>query len=302
MAAHVRTALIGRAIKQSSSPVLHEAEGAAHGLDYKYRLVDLDENGGVEALPSLLDQLQSEGYAGLNITYPVKQAVIPLLDRLSPEARAIGAVNTVRFAPDGAREGHNTDWWGFAENLRRTLSSTPLGHVAVIGAGGAGAAAAYALTKRGATRLTIFDNDAEKAETLVALLKPAGIRVETLPLGELGATLAAADGLVQATPIGMAKHPGMPFDASYLHAGLWVAEIVYVPVDTELVRRARAIGCATVTGVGMVVLQAAEAFRIFTGLQPDVERMMQSFRSFGGGGTTLAGQATDLPIGLAPFP
>ncbi|UAJ10124.1 shikimate dehydrogenase [Polymorphobacter megasporae] len=296
MPAAIRTALIGRGIRESSSPALHETEGAALGLDYRYRLIDLDDNGGTEALPMWLDRLQRDGYSGANITYPIKQAVIPLLDRLSPEAEAIGAVNTVKFASDGAREGHNTDWWGFAENLRRTLGNNPLGHVALIGAGGAGAAAAYALAKLGASQLTIFDNDAQKASALVVLMAPSGIRVETLPLTLLAETLAVADGLVQATPIGMLKYPGMPFDPAYLHAGLWVAEIIYVPVDTELVRRARALGCSTVTGVGMVVLQAAEAFRIFTGAEPDIERMMRSFQSLVGDRTTPTGQAPGLPI------
>lgn len=270
--------LIGSGIAQSLSPALHEAEGAAQGLEYAYRIVDLDEEpGGPVALPAVVDRLQAAGFAGSNVTHPVKQAIIPLLDRLSDEARAMGAVNTIRFTEDGLREGHNTDWWGFGENLTRALGGAPLGQVVLLGAGGAGAAAAYALGRLGATHIAIADADAARAADLAARMTALGFSATHCLLDDLEGALAAANGLVHATPTGMAKYPGMPIPAGWLRPDLWVAEIVYVPLATELLQAARALGCRTADGGGMVVLQAARAFEIFTGHLADTDRMLAHF-------------------------
>jgi shikimate dehydrogenase len=268
--------LIGQSIGQSLSPALHEAEGRALGLDYQYRLFDIDaEPGGAASLPAILDGMQAEGYAGCNVTFPLKQAVIPLLDRLSPEAEAMGAVNTVRFTVDGRREGHNTDWWGFGENLRRSIPAAAVDAVAILGAGGAGAAASYALCRMGARELFVIDRDAERANALVARLSGGSTTLVPVPFEDAEARLQDADGLVQATPIGMAKLPGVPISPAALRADLWLAEIVYVPIETELLRAARRLGCRTVDGGGMVVLQAARAMEIFAGLAVDPDRMQK---------------------------
>ncbi|QJU60037.1 shikimate dehydrogenase [Sphingomonas sp. AP4-R1] len=270
----IQTGLIGRSIGQSLSPALHEAEGRALGLDYSYRLFDIEaEPKGAAALPDILDRMQADGFAGCNVTFPVKQAVMPLLDRLSPEAEAMGAVNTVRFTADGRREGHNTDWWGFGENLRRTIPDAAVDTVVLLGAGGAGAAAAYALCRMGARELLVIDRDADRAEALVARLSGGSTILLPVPFEEAEQRLAQADGLVQATPIGMAKLPGMPIPSAALQPDMWLAEIIYVPIETELLRAARAMGCRTVDGGGMVVLQAARAIEIFTGLAADPDRM-----------------------------
>lgn len=273
-----RVGLIGQGIAKSLSPALHEAEGAAHGLVYSYERIDLDDiAGGADALADIVDRLQAEGFAGANITHPVKQRIIPLLDRLSPEAEAMGAMNTLRFAPDGQREGHNTDWWGFGENLRRTLARPALGRVLLLGAGGAGAAAAYALGRMGAGTLLVADADAERAAALSGRLQGLGFAAEPVALSGLEAAMAGADGFVHATPTGMVKYPGLPVPAEWLRPALWVAEIVYVPLETALLRAARERGCATADGGGMVVLQAARAFEIFTGLRADMPRMLAHF-------------------------
>ena len=213
------------------------------------------------------------GFAGLNITYPCKQAVIPLLDALSEEARALNAVNTVVIG-DGKLVGHNTDWSGFAEGFRRGLPHARLDRVVQLGAGGAGAAVAYAALKLGVRELTVFDVDPARSAQLAASL---GVKVGS----NLAAAMAEADGLIHCTPTGMAKMPGLPLDAGLLQARHWVAEIVYFPLETELLRVARAKGCRTLDGSGMAVYQAAGAFRLFTGLEPDAERMMRIFKSMG---------------------
>ncbi len=269
--------LIGAGIQLSRSPALHEREADEQGLRYIYKLIDLDKLGvAVEALPELLNAAKQMGFAGLNITYPCKQAIIPLLDELSEDARALNAVNTVVIR-DGRMTGHNTDWSGFAEGFRRGLPDAKRDRVVLLGAGGAGAAVAHAALTLGVRELTIFDLDATRSAELAAKL---GARVKAG--SDLAAAMNAADGLIHCTPTGMAKMPGMPLDAGLLNAKHWVAEIVYFPMETELLRVACAKGCRTVDGGGMMVFQAVGAFRLFTGIEPDAERMRRHFLSMDG--------------------
>jgi shikimate dehydrogenase len=269
--------LIGSGIQASRTPAMHEREGAEQGLRLIYRLVDLDAlQLGPEALPDLLTAAERMGFAGLNITYPCKQAVVPLLDALSPEARALGAVNTVVLR-DGRRTGHNTDCSGFAESFRRNLPDAPRARVVQLGAGGAGAAVAHALLAEGVGRLAIADTEAPRAEALAADLAARFGAGRAVAVAELAAEVAAADGLVNCTPVGMAKLPGTPLPVALLRPALWVADVVYVPLETELLRAARAIGCRTLDGGGMAVFQAVGAFRLFTGREPDAARMLRHF-------------------------
>ncbi|WP_408473747.1 shikimate dehydrogenase [Paraburkholderia strydomiana] len=271
--------LIGSGIGGSLSPAMHEEEGTKLGLHYVYRRIDLEAlKLDVAALPDLLVAAERMGYNGLNITYPCKQAVIPLLDELSDDARALGAVNTVLFK-DGKRIGHNTDWSGFARAFRRGLPDVALDRVVQLGAGGAGAAVAHAALAMGTQTLTLFDVDAARAASLAAeLQKRFADRTVTAGTSR-GETLAAANGLIHATPTGMAKLPGLPLPAELLHSGLWVADIVYFPIRTALLQAAEALGCRTLSGGGMAVYQAVDAMRIFTGLEPDAERVYTHFQS-----------------------
>ena len=269
--------LIGSGIQASRTPAMHEREGAEQGLRLIYRLIDLDVlRLGPEALGELLTAAERMGFSGLNITYPCKQAVVPLLDQLSPDARALGAVNTV-LLKDGQRIGHNTDCSGFAESFRRGLPDVRRDHVVQLGAGGAGAAVAHALLAEGVGRLAISDTNAARAEALATDLAARFGTGRAVAVGDLAAEVAAADGLVNCTPVGMAKLPGTPLPVALLRPALWVAEIVYFPLETELLRAARAIGCRTLDGGGMAVFQAVGAFRLFTGLEPDAARMQRHF-------------------------
>ena len=160
--------LIGAGIQASRTPPMHEKEGAEQGLRYVYRLIDLQVlNLGADALPELLLAAERMGFAGLNVTHPCKQSVIPLLDELSDDARALGAVNTVVLRR-GRRIGHNTDWHGFVEGFRRNLPDAARARVVQLGAGGAGSAVAHAMLTLGAEQLTLFDTDAARAERLAA--------------------------------------------------------------------------------------------------------------------------------------
>ena len=273
----VLVGLIGGGIQASRTPAMQEREGAEQGLRLIYKLIDLDVlRLGPETLGELLTAAERMGFSGLNITYPCKQAVVPLLDELSPDARALGAVNTVLFQ-DGRRIGHNTDCSGFAESFRRGLPDMRRDRVVQLGAGGAGAAVAHALLAEGVGRLAISDTDTPRAEALAADLAARFGTGRAVALGDLAAEVAAADGLVNCTPVGMAKLPGAPLPVALLRPALWVAEIVYFPLETELLRAARAIGCRTLDGGGMAVFQAVGAFRLFTGLEPDAARMQRHF-------------------------
>ena len=278
-----RVGLIGAGIQASRTPSMHEHEAAEQGLHCEYRLIDLEKlHLGAEALPDLLREAESKGLAGLNITYPCKQSVLELLHELSDDARAIGAVNTVVLS-NGLRVGHNTDWWGFAESFRRELPEAQKDSVVQLGAGGAGAAVAHAMLTLGARQLAIFDLNGLRAENLVAELCARFGAGRAVAGTDLGAAMVTADGLVHATPTGMVKHPGLPLPAELLRPALWVAEVVYFPLETELLRVARGLGCRTMNGSGMAVFQAVEAFRLFTGITPDAERMQRHFASMGAG-------------------
>jgi len=258
---------------------MHVEEGKAMGLSVTYQLFDFDLiPGGPDRLPALLDEAETQGFSGLNITYPSKQAVIPLLHELAPEARALHSVNTVLFR-DGKRIGHNTDWWGFAESFKRGMTDVNTHNVVLVGAGGAGAAVGYAMLKLGCRELTVHDRDASRAAALVdrlaELFPGRGVRV----CRNLAVSLAAANGLIHATPTGMRKYPGIPVPVEALRPPMWVSEIVYVPLLTELVTTARDHGCRTLDGGGMAVFQAAMAFNLFFDVEPDVARMLQRFHS-----------------------
>ena len=275
----VLVGLIGAGIQASRAPALHEREAAEQRLRYIYKLIDLDQLGlAPSALPELLTAAERMGFAGLNITHPCKQAILPLLTDVSEDARAVGAVNTVLFR-DGMRVGHNTDWWGFAESFRRGLPGARLDRVVILGAGGAGAAVAYAALTLGAQRVSLVDLELSRASELADKLSAVFGDGRAVAGADLTEAMGEADGLIHATPTGMAKYPGLPLPEQLLRPPLWVAEIVYFPLETQLLRAAKRIGCRTLNGGGMAVFQAVEAFRLFTGRAANAERMLRHFAS-----------------------
>jgi shikimate dehydrogenase len=272
------TGLVGRDIGASRSPWIHESEADALGVRLVYSPFDFAALSLEEAdLPRMLDAAMLAGFSGLNITHPYKQTVMRHLDGLDPAAERIGAVNTVRF--DGGRKfGHNTDYFGFLEGLRRNIPSSRLGHVVQLGAGGAGTATAQAILDHGGGVLTSVDpSDAHREALIERLTRLYGVE-RVRASSNVAESLADADGVVNATPIGMAGHPGSPIAADLLRPEMWVADVVYFPAETELLRDARALGCVTLDGLAMVVFQAAAAFELFTGITPDANRMLDRLR------------------------
>lgn len=278
--------LIGDGIQLSLTPAMQEEEAAQQGLRMHYQLIDLAlmgaagkgvaGHGGAEHLPLLIEAARKMGFAGLNITHPCKQAVIPLLDDLSADAKAIGAVNTVVFK-GGHATGHNTDWSGFAFGFMKSLADAPLDSVVLQGAGGAGAAVAHAILTLGARALHVVDTDAVRAQALAGSLAARFPKAKLAAGLDVNSALRRAQGLIHATPTGMAKHPGLPIDPQALAHQPWVAEIVYFPLETELLKTARAMGCRVCDGGGMAVGQAVGAFELFTGLKPEAARMQAHF-------------------------
>jgi shikimate dehydrogenase len=271
--------LIGQGVEPSLTPELHEREAQRQGLRYVYKTIDLDHD---ELAPAALERLLSSalrlGFDGLNVTHPAKQAMVPLVDRVTESVREIGALNTI-VIESGTTVGHNTDVTGFASAMREGLPSADLRHVVLFGAGGAGTAVAHALATLGVERLDVFDPTTERLAALKCSVEglTRGVEVHTLAAYEVPDSMRAASGMVNATPIGMAAHPGTPTDSDLLHPGLWVADIVYRPLRTVLLEQATQRGCQVLSGAGMAVHQAIDAFELITGRRAHRDAMFKDF-------------------------
>ncbi|AGN18084.1 quinate/shikimate dehydrogenase [Corynebacterium glutamicum MT] len=274
--------LIGQGLDLSRTPAMHEAEGLAQGRATVYRRIDtLGSRASGQDLKTLLDAALYLGFNGLNITHPYKQAVLPLLDEVSEQATQLGAVNTVVIDADGHTTGHNTDVSGFGRGMEEGLPNAKLDSVVQVGAGGVGNAVAYALVTHGVQKLQVADLDTSRAQALADVINNAVGREAVVGVDARGIedVIAAADGVVNATPMGMPAHPGTAFDVSCLTKDHWVGDVVYMPIETELLKAARDLGCETLDGTRMAIHQAVDAFRLFTGLEPDVSRMRETFLS-----------------------
>ncbi|UQX89741.1 shikimate dehydrogenase [Jatrophihabitans telluris] len=285
--------LVGAGIGASLTPALHEREAREQALALAYRLIDLgDPRVAGHGIGEILPWAIRLGFDGLNVTHPAKQAVAPLLDELSEAAALLGAVNTV-VIKDGRTTGHNTDWSGYARSFALSLPEHVGDRMVLLGAGGAGSAVAYATLRGGAEHLTVVDPDADQRNRLLARLEPVFGASRISAAADPKAPLADAHGLINATPIGMVDHPGLPLAAGLLRPELWVSDVVYFPLQTRLVSFARQLGCTVVSGGGMAVFQAADAFELFTGLTPDAARMSAHFAAISAPSAARSGR-TDL--------
>jgi shikimate dehydrogenase len=281
--------LIGDGITRSLTPPMQEREAAEHGIDLLYRPVDTAALGltgaaAADALPELLRWGQRLGFNGFNITHPFKQMVLDLLDEVEDSAARLGAVNTVVFAEDGRRVGYNTDFTGYLRGLRATVPDADLSEVVQLGVGGAGAAVAFALLQEGAEHLRLVDLDLSRAQERAASLQglfPDAV-VTAAPKADLEDVLASATGFAHCTPVGMHHHPGTPVDIERIPDSAWVSDVVYLPLETELVAAARGRGLRVADGGGMAVGQAVDAFTLFTGREPDAGRMARHFAELTG--------------------
>ena len=275
------TGLIGAPIAHSASPAMHERAAEALGAHCHYQLIEV-AGADREELRLLLDGVRRLGFAGVNVTFPYKEAVVSLLDELSPGARAIGAVNTVAVRDavntivvrDNRLIGYNTDTTGFARAITELVRDPAQSRVAVIGAGGVGKAIAFALAATGVSEIRIFDTDRAKTEQLAAQLKSHG---EARPAGSVEDAMRGATGVVNGSPVGMLPNRGTPIPDVLLHKDVWVADAVYTPLWTPLLNAAKAKGAEVMTGRELAVYQAADAFELFTGLKPSAVEMGNAF-------------------------
>jgi shikimate dehydrogenase len=239
----ILTGLLGAPIAHSASPAMHERAAEALGLRCHYQLIEV-AGAWKEELKILLESVRRLGFAGINVTFPYKEAVLDLLDELSPGAKRIGAVNTI-VVRDGRLTGHNTDTTGFARAVSGLVTASAHGSVAVIGAGGVGKAIAFALAGLGVKELRIFDSEHAKAAHLAAQLRS---QISTSVPHSVEDTLRGVAGVVNGSPMGMLPNRGTPVPDALLHAGLWVADAVYSPLWTPLLMAAKAKGAAIMTG------------------------------------------------------
>jgi shikimate dehydrogenase len=266
------TGLIGAPIAHSASPAMHEQAGDGLGIRCHYHLIEIAGAGPAE-LRALLDGIKRIGFAGVNVTFPYKEAVLPLLDDLSPAAREIGAVNTV-VVRDDRLVGYNTDATGFERAVSHLVKGSGHGPVALIGAGGVGKAIAHALARLGVAELSIFDTDRAKAEQIAAQLRGRQqIRIAT----SVEDALRGAAGVVNGTPIGMLPDRGTPVPDALLRRDMWVADAVYSPLWTPLLTAAKSNGAEIMTGRELAIHQAADAFELFTGMKPSMSELGNAF-------------------------
>jgi shikimate dehydrogenase len=268
----VLSGLLGAPIAHSASPAMHERAAEAVGLCCHYQLIEI-AGAGREEVKLLLEGVRRLGFAGINVTFPYKEAVVGLLDELSPGAAEIDAVNTV-VVRDGRLIGHNTDTTGFARAVSGLVTASAHGPVALIGAGGVGKAIAFALAGLGIAELRIFDSEDAKAAHLAKQLEG---RMKTSAAQNVEDALRGVAGMVNGSPVGMLPSLATPVPDHLLHADMWVADAVYSPLWTPLLTAAKAKGAAVMTGRDLAIYQAADAFELFTGLTPSTTEMGIAF-------------------------
>ncbi len=269
----LKLGLIGDNIARSRSPLLHRLAGRQNGMVVDYdRLIPRDMG---EDFDQVFASCQSRGYRGINVTYPYKERAAGKVAVSDPLVRAIGAVNTVLFEPEGPL-GFNTDYSGFIAAYRAARKETPPGIACLIGTGGVGRALAFALLALQAEEIRLVDNDPAKAEALGAELRATGkgTRIAT----ETDAVRAAkgASGLLNGTPLGMVGYDGTPLPAEAMNGATWAFDAVYTPVDTQFLKDAEAAGLALISGNELFFWQGVHAWAHFAGKPLDESALRAS--------------------------
>ena len=277
--------LIGSPVGHSGSPAMYNYSFERVGIDAAYLAFDIP----LERLDEGVAALKTLGVGGFNVTMPDKTAVTKLLDDISPAAKLIGACNTVTVSPGGKLTGYNTDGIGFVRNLSEHGVKVAGQKIVLLGAGGAATAIAVQAALDGAAEIHIFNRQDEfypnaqlTVEKLTKAVPDCNVSVQPLEDGEaLAATVKGCDILVNATKVGMKPLDGQSLiPEALLRKDLVVADTVYNPRETQLILDAKTAGCkAAVGGIGMLLWQGVEAFRLFTGKDMPAQEVLEKFFS-----------------------
>jgi shikimate dehydrogenase len=266
--------LLGYPIAHSAAPAMMESAGAACGIRVHYQLLPI-QNADAAMLGRVIDAIRLTGFAGINVTFPYKEAVLPFLDTLSDGAAALRAVNVILIGADGRLAGHNTDATGFARVAATMREAITAGPVALIGAGGAGRAMGWGLLQAGARELRVVDPDAGRCASLAAALGTERVRI----VPRVEDAVAGAAAIVNASPVGMLPDTRSPVPAWLITAGMVVADAVYHPPLTPLLAAAEAAGARIVPGRAMSIAQGVDGFALFAGVTPPEEAVAAGFDS-----------------------
>ncbi len=272
----IHLGLIGDNIGKSQAPRLHRLAGVQNGCNVVYDSLIPREVGA--EFDALFASLEPAGYRGVNVTYPYKERASAKVVIDDPLVRAIGAVNTVVF-DDGGPHGFNTDYSGFIAAYHLIRGNAPPGPVLMIGAGGVGKAVAFGLIALGVTEIRIADYDLDKAEALAEALRTARPDLVTSVSNSAEELAPGAEGLINCTPVGMVGYPGTPLARTAMQGAAWAFDAVYTPVDTQFLQDAEAEGLQIITGYELFIGQGVDAWRIFTGLPLDYERLRADLQS-----------------------
>lgn len=264
--------LLGYPIAHSAAPSMMESAGDACGIRVHYQLLPF-ANADAATLGRVLEAVRLTGFAGINVTFPYKEAVVPFIHTLSPGAARLGAVNVVLVRGDGRLEGHNTDATGFARVAAGLGERLRAGPVALIGAGGAGRAMGWGLVEAGAGELRVFDPDRRRAEALAAALGPDRVRI----VPDVESAVRGAAGIVNASPIGMLPDTRSPVPEALVTGAMFVADAVYHPPLTPLLAAAQAAGAHIIPGRAMSIAQAVDGFALFSGVVPPEGAVARGF-------------------------
>ncbi len=271
----LKLGLIGQSIAQSRSPALHILLGEIHDLPVSYELHE-PTDASEAAFVATLANLREQGYSGINVTFPYKQLALAHAGEVYQGARLVGSTNTLNLS--GSVAAHNTDYSGFIRGYRQRVGEQAAGRVLLIGAGGVGRAVAFGLFDVGATEIMVADLNAASAASLAQALNAAGFKASSVAPEELAVAAASADGLVNCTPVGHYKTPGLPIAAELIGPQRWAFDAVYTPIDTEFLLQAHASGLAIVSGFDLFIYQGIDAFEIFTGVQTDAQAVLARFK------------------------
>ncbi|MFY9287879.1 MAG: shikimate dehydrogenase [Alphaproteobacteria bacterium] len=257
-----KAAVMGWPIEHSLSPKLHQYWLTTYKSEGSYEALAVEP----EKLKEEVRALAQKGFAGVNLTVPHKEAALKLVDRLDEAAIRVGAVNTIVVHADGTLEGRNTDVYGFMQNLLAAGTNVKNKIVVVLGAGGAARAAIVGLQDAGAKEIRLINRTSARAALLA---KEFGAPLKVFSWGD-DAALDGADLLINATSLGLKGQPPLDIKLDHLPLSAVVTDMVYVPLETDLIKRAKARGHKTIDGLGMLLHQARPAFHAFFGVDPDV--------------------------------